>query len=92
MMFCGELGSATMLLNVTRYLSTPEGGGGGGREGGGGGGGGGRGGGGGGEGEGRGRGRELIFLRKSDCLGCVVLLCCLYGLACFILPSICSSH
>ena len=28
--------------------------------------------------------RQLIFLRKSDCLGCVVLLfCCLHDLACF---------
>ena len=31
-------------------------------------------------------------LRKSDCLGCAVLLClvCLFDLACFLLPS--SSH
>ena len=31
--------------------------------------------------------RQLIFLRKSDCLGCAVLLClvCLFDLACFIL-------
>ena len=29
--------------------------------------------------------RQLIFLRKSDCLGCVVLLClvCLFDLICF---------
>ena len=33
--------------------------------------------------------RQLIFLRKSDCLGCVVLLClvCLTLLASFFLPS-----
>ena len=33
--------------------------------------------------------RQLIFLRKSDCLGCAVLLClvCLFDLACFFLPS-----
>ena len=30
--------------------------------------------------------RQLIFLRKSDCLGCA-LLCCLFDLACFLLPS-----
>ena len=33
---------------------------------------------------------QLIFLRKSDCLGCTVLLClvvCLFDLACFFLPS-----
>ena len=31
----------------------------------------------------------FIFLRKSDCLGCAVLLClvCLLDLACFFLPS-----
>ena len=40
--------------------------------------------------------RQLILLRKSDCLGCAVLLClvlpCLYmfDLACFILPSLIS--
>ena len=34
--------------------------------------------------------RQLIFLRKSDCLGCAVLLClvCLFDLACFFLPSL----
>ena len=33
--------------------------------------------------------RQLIFLRKSDCLGCAVLLClvCLFDLACFFVPS-----
>ena len=33
--------------------------------------------------------RQLIFLRKSDCLGCAVLLClvCLFDLGCFFLPS-----
>ena len=34
--------------------------------------------------------RQLIFSRKSDCLGCAVLLClvCLFDLACFfLLPS-----
>ena len=33
--------------------------------------------------------RQLIFRRKSDCLGCAVLLClvCLFDLACFFLPS-----
>ena len=33
--------------------------------------------------------RQLIFSRKSDCLGCAVLLClvCLFDLACFILSS-----
>ena len=33
--------------------------------------------------------RQLIFLRKSDCLGCAVLLClvCLFNLACFFLSS-----
>ena len=33
--------------------------------------------------------RQLILLRKSDCLGCAVLLClvCLFDLACFFLPS-----
>ena len=32
--------------------------------------------------------RQLIFLRKSDCLGCAVLiyLVCLFDLACFFLP------
>ena len=32
---------------------------------------------------------QLIFLWKSDCLGCAVLLClvCLFDLACFFLPS-----
>ena len=32
---------------------------------------------------------QLIFLRKSDCLGCIVLLClvCLFDLACFFLSS-----
>ena len=31
----------------------------------------------------------LIFLRKSDCLGCAVFLClaCLFDLACFFLSS-----
>ena len=30
--------------------------------------------------------RQLIFSRKSDCLGCAVLLClvCLFDLACFL--------
>ena len=34
--------------------------------------------------------RQLIFLRKSDCLGCAVLLClvCLFDLACFFLSSL----
>ena len=33
--------------------------------------------------------RQLIFSRKSDCLGCAVLLClvCLFDLASFFLPS-----
>ena len=33
--------------------------------------------------------RQLVFLRKSDCLGCAVLLCLvgLFDLACFFLPS-----
>ena len=33
--------------------------------------------------------RQLIFLRKSDYLGCAVLLCliCLFDLACFFLSS-----
>ena len=33
--------------------------------------------------------RQLIFLRKSDCHGCAVLLClvCLFDLACFFLSS-----
>ena len=33
--------------------------------------------------------RQLIFSRKSDCLGCAVLLClvCLFHLACFFLSS-----
>ena len=33
--------------------------------------------------------RQLIFSRKSDCLGCTVLLClvCLFDLACFFLSS-----
>ena len=34
--------------------------------------------------------RQLIFIRKSDCLGCAVLLClvvCLTLLASFFLPS-----
>ena len=33
--------------------------------------------------------RQLIFSRKSDCLGCAVLLClvCLFDLACFFLSS-----
>ena len=33
--------------------------------------------------------RQLIILRKSDCLGCAVLLClvCLFDLACFFLSS-----
>ena len=33
--------------------------------------------------------RQLIFSRKSGCLGCAVLLClvCLFDLACFFLPS-----
>ena len=32
---------------------------------------------------------QLIFSRKSDCLGCAVLLClvCLFDLACFFLSS-----
>ena len=33
---------------------------------------------------------QNIHARKSDCLGCVVLLClncCLFDLACFFLPS-----
>ena len=32
---------------------------------------------------------QLICSRKSDCLGCAVLLClvCLFDLACFFLPS-----
>ena len=36
----------------------------------------------------------LIFSRKSDCLGCAVLLClvCLFDLACFFLSSFCISH
>ena len=36
--------------------------------------------------------RQLIFLRKSDCLGCAVLLClvCLFDLACFFLSSLSS--
>ena len=38
--------------------------------------------------------RQLIFLRKSDCLGCAVLLClvvvCLILLASFFLPSLIS--
>ena len=29
----------------------------------------------------------LIFLWKSNCLGCAVLPCCLFDLACFFLPS-----
>ena len=40
--------------------------------------------------DGRVRKRQLIFLRKSDCLGCAVLLClvvCLTLLASFFLPS-----
>ena len=38
--------------------------------------------------------RQLIFLRKSDCLGCAVLLClvCLFDLACFFLPSSSLKH
>ena len=34
--------------------------------------------------------RQLIFSRKSDCLGCAVLLClvCLFDLACFFLSSL----
>ena len=39
--------------------------------------------------------RQLIFLRKSDCLGCAVLLClvvCLTLLASFFLPSHLSHH
>ena len=38
--------------------------------------------------------RQLIFLTKSDCLGCAVLLClvCLTLLACFFLPSFSSKH
>ena len=39
--------------------------------------------------------RQLIFLRKSDCLGCGVLLClvvCLTLLASFFLPSIKHVH
>ena len=38
--------------------------------------------------------RQLIFLRKSDCLGCAVLLClivCLTLLASFFLPSLISN-
>ena len=33
--------------------------------------------------------RQLIFSRKSDCLGCAVLLClfCLFDLSCFFLSS-----
>ena len=33
--------------------------------------------------------RQLVFSRKSDCLGCAVLLClvCLFDLACFFLSS-----
>ena len=33
--------------------------------------------------------RQLIFSRKSDCLGCAVLLClvCLFDFACFFLSS-----
>ena len=33
---------------------------------------------------------RLIFLSKSDCLGCAVLLClvCLFDLACFFLSSL----
>ena len=33
--------------------------------------------------------RQLLFSRKSDCLGCAVLLClvCLFDLACFFLSS-----
>ena len=33
--------------------------------------------------------RQLIFSRRSDCLGCAVLLClvCLFDLACFFLSS-----
>ena len=33
--------------------------------------------------------RQLSCLRKSDCLGCAVLLClvCLFDLPCFFLPS-----
>ena len=33
---------------------------------------------------------QLIFSRKSDCLGCAVLLClvCLFDLACFFLSSL----
>ena len=37
--------------------------------------------------------RQLIFLRKSDCLGCAMLLClvvCLTLLASFFLPSLIS--
>ena len=37
--------------------------------------------------------RQLFFLRKSDCLGCVALLClvvCLTLLASFFLPSLIS--
>ena len=35
-------------------------------------------------------GRQLIFYRKSDCLGYAVLLClvCLFDLACFFLSSL----
>ena len=39
--------------------------------------------------------RQLIFLRKSDYLGCAVLPClvnCLFDLACFFLPSFPSKH
>ena len=31
--------------------------------------------------------RQLIFLRKSDCLGCAVLLCLVVCLTCLLLPS-----
>ena len=35
---------------------------------------------------------QLIFSRKSDCLGCAVLLClvCLFDFACFFLSSLSS--
>ena len=37
--------------------------------------------------------RQLIFLRKCDCLGCVVLLCLVVCLTCcFFLPSFFFSH
>ena len=38
--------------------------------------------------------RQLICSRKSDCLGCAVLLClvCLFDLACFFLSSFLPSH